>query len=169
MIRNATPRDRDAVVAAMVRYVRATPYGRVLIEPEAHAPQLFDASLETGLCLVDYAGDVLVGCIVLLVNPLMGQVVAEEIGWWHESPRGLLELARVAERQAVQKGVTVLKMSAPAWTDLGQFYRRQGFEELETVWTKVLTNGLDERGHRGSRPRRGLPVIASEEDQRGRP
>lgn len=166
MIRNATRADRDAVVAAMVAYVAATPYGRVLVDPGQHAPVLFDAALEAGIVLVDYDDGDLVGCIVLTVTPFMGQVVAEEIGWWHRSPRQLLELARIAEVQAVQKRATVLKMSAPTWTSLGAFYRRQGFTELETVWTKALNHGLDQRRHRGSRARGRLPVESREENQR---
>lgn len=154
MIRNAHAGDHDAVVGMMVAYVERTPYAEVYVDPAEHASVLFAASLGQGVLLVDEVAGVVMGALVVLVTPYMGSVIAEEVGWWHPSPRVLLELLDVAQCQVVQKGATVLKVSAPSWTSLGRYFKRRGFAPLEVVYTRALTP----HGHaRRSQPQRCRP------------
>ncbi len=72
-----------------------------------------------------------------------GAWVVDEVCWWVEPEhrQGLVgpKLLRSLEQWTRQKGVTTLKMVAPAESpDVGAFYQRVGYTVLETVFYKRL-------------------------------
>lgn len=81
--------------------------------------------------------------IVKLNHPISGKPYAEEIAWWVEpehqgmgSGRMLLERA---EAWARENGCSMVKMVAPAGSDVGHFYEKQGYVVVETAYQKDLT------------------------------
>jgi GNAT superfamily N-acetyltransferase len=81
--------------------------------------------------------------LVAVPNPLSGEVFAEELCWWVEPHRrGALKagpaLLQHAEAWTRAKGITTLKMVAPANTEVGLFYARQGYHAVETAWAKTI-------------------------------
>lgn len=167
-IRQVTEDDFDAVLAYIQRWVSTSVYARVLPDPSTHDEFLLWSAWTNGVALAafDEQGAV-VGTLVAWMHDYMGSVIAEEVAWFAEDRRDLLRLFALAEREAVQKGADVLKMSAPASTDLGAFYARHGYSPLETVFVKVVEHGLGERRHRSGRARSGGAVGLREEKERG--
>jgi GNAT superfamily N-acetyltransferase len=76
-------------------------------------------------------------------HPVSGQDYAEELAWWVEpAHRGSSigpRLLAAAEAWCVQNKLGVLKMVAPAASDVGAFYVRRGYTLVESVYQKVLT------------------------------
>jgi GNAT superfamily N-acetyltransferase len=86
----------------------------------------------------------LVGMLAVIVLPhfITGALCAEEVCWWVEPRyrrRGLgPQLLGVATDWAGQEGATMLKMVAPAGSDVGRFYETVGFTAVETAYQKRL-------------------------------
>lgn len=80
--------------------------------------------------------------IVALPHPLAGGKVAEELAWWVEPEwrQGLLgpKMLREAEAWATRNGAVMVKMVAPAGTDVGEFYERIGYQAVETAYIKSI-------------------------------
>lgn len=80
--------------------------------------------------------------IVVLPHPITGRLYADELAWWVEPRfrRGRIgpTMLKHAEAWARQKGATVLKMVAPAGTDVGRFYEATGYRAVETAYQKRL-------------------------------
>lgn len=82
--------------------------------------------------------------IATLVHPFTGELYGDEIAWWVEPDyraNGTVghKLLCAGEDWARQKGLSVLKMVAPSGSDVGTHYVRRGFELVETVYQKKLT------------------------------
>lgn len=86
----------------------------------------------------------LIGMIGLLPyeHPLSGGYCVEEVAWWVEpaarTARVGLELLAAAETWATRKGATLLKVAAPASSDVGRFLEHRDYQPAETAFVKVL-------------------------------
>lgn len=166
-IRQVVEDDVDAVLAYISRWVASSVYAKVLPDPSQHDGPLLFAALERGVALVavDDAGAV-VGVLVAPIHDYMGSVICEEVAWFADEPRDLLRMFAQLEREAMQKRANVLKVSAPASSDLGAFYARRGYEPLESVHVKVLGHGMGSGRTRGGRPRGRRAGSLREEEER---
>ena len=147
ILREATPADRDQVVALALRFHGATPYAQLLVIERTRVEALFAVALATGVVLVAEAehtaeGGELVAFLALaaLEHTLSGERYAEEIAWWVE-PRyrdGTIgpRLLALAEAWARADGCAFIKMVAPVGTAVGTFYDRRGYHPIETAWMK---------------------------------
>ena len=149
-IREATIDDLPRLIEMSRHFIEQTAYGRLL----APAPGVLEAFVafvqEFGVAIVAEdvgtaaGGPQLVGMIGLLAgpHPATGQIMAEEVAWWVEEPyrKGTIgpRLLHAAEAWASAKSVTVLKMVAPAGSNVGGFYSRHGYDALETAFVKRL-------------------------------
>ena len=71
-----------------------------------------------------------------------GQRYGDEVAWWvepeHRETGAGRKLLGVGEDWARRNGLSVLKMVAPAGSQLGTLYERLGFTEVETAYSKRL-------------------------------
>jgi GNAT superfamily N-acetyltransferase len=111
-------------------------------EPEPLESFIRDlATQEASAVLVveDDAG-ALVGMAVLILvaNPFGGPPWAEEVAYWLDprARRGTsaYKLLGAGEDWARRKGATVLKMVAPAGSQIGKLYEHRGYQPLETTY-----------------------------------
>jgi GNAT superfamily N-acetyltransferase len=148
MIRTATKADQVRVLELVQHFLDTTSYGRILglevgDRPEG-AAQLFDHALEHGVVYLGERSALIVGFIAIaaMIHPLTGIPEGCELAWWMEPEhrRGRLgyKLLGVAEDWTRQKGLRVLKMVAPAGSDVGTFLEHMGYSPVETVFQKVL-------------------------------
>lgn len=70
---------------------------------------------------------------------------AQEMFWWvkeeHRKSRAGIQLLKVFEKWAIAHGARTIQMGTVARINqsrLAEFYKKQGFEESETYYTKVL-------------------------------
>ncbi len=166
-IRQVVEDDVDNVLAYISRWVAQSVYAAILPDPSQHDGPLLFAALARGVALVavDSAG-VVVGVVVAPIHDYMGSTICEEVAMFADDPRDLLRLFALLEREAMQKRANVLKVSAPASTDLGAFYARRGYGPLESVFVKVLDHGMGERRNRSGGARRSRPRRLREEEER---
>jgi hypothetical protein len=166
-IRQVEDDDVDAVLAYIARCVKRSHYAEILTDTSTHDEALMFQALTRGVALAAWKkGTDVVGVIVVPIHAYMGSSIAEEVAWFADDPRDLLRLFALAEREAVQKGANVLKMSAPAGTDLGQFYARHGYRTLETAFVKVVAHGMGERRNRTRRARSSGGFGLRQEEER---
>jgi GNAT superfamily N-acetyltransferase len=98
----------------------------------------------TVLVAVDDSDDTVIGCfpIAAVPNLMTGEPIAEELTWFVDpSHRGLRagpKLLTAAIDWAMARGLKMLKMGAPAGSELGRFYEKHGFQAVETAYFKVL-------------------------------
>jgi GNAT superfamily N-acetyltransferase len=169
-IRQAEPRDRERVVSMAMHFLAATRYGQTFpgFEPSAErVANVFDylaggggvvLVAEAPVNYVERKGvnfemreirPVVMGMIAIASaeDPLSGALYGDEMCWWVEPEfRQLVQgigpkLLRSAEEWARQKGLSVLKMVAPAGSHVGTIYHRRGYVEVETAWSLVLDAG----------------------------
>jgi GNAT superfamily N-acetyltransferase len=147
-IREATEADIFRLIEMTTRFLCSTRYGEWM-KP---TPEQIDAFvvnvMKLGVVLVAEASVpeeqrlYLVGMIgiVLLPYPLTGELHADEIAWWVEPEyRNVTvgpKLLWSAERWATTNGAKVCKMVAPSGTDIGTFYARHDYVEVETIFVK---------------------------------
>lgn len=166
-IRPAEARDRERVVSMAMHFLAATPYGKLFpgLDPIAErVGNVFDyLAGGGGVVLVAEAPvnfvertshgfehreikPVVMGMIAVAAaeDPLTGALYGDEICWWVEPEfRTLVQgigpkLLRSCEEWARQKGLSVLKMVAPAGSQVGTIYHRRGYVEVETAWSLVF-------------------------------
>lgn len=155
-IREAVDTDAADILRMAMAFADSTNYGKLLKPVPAMLEELIDQVMQMGTILVAEDWSIfpvnrkgehereLVGMIALVAmpHPMNGETVAEELAWWVEprSRGGSVgpRLLQAAEQWACKKGIHMLKMVAPAHTDVGEFYRRRGYLEVETAWVKVL-------------------------------
>src|SRR5688572_24041979 len=153
-IREATLDDGLELVSMTTNFFRVSRYGALFpIAPDSIA-DLIVGLLENGVIFVAEetklesiaGGDTWrkVGFLAAVsgAHPLSGQIFAEEVGWWVEPTArhtrlGYKLLGRF-EEWARQKGAVVLKMVAPAESQIGDFYTRHGYTPLETAFVKRI-------------------------------
>ncbi len=143
-VRVATIEDLDELAAMVTAFLEETAYRHVTTgEPDQIRQTL--ASLITGQGRVFIADDDggAVGCIAVLVyrHPVSGGLVGSELIWWvHPDARATRaghRLLRAAEQWATDHDAT--QMQCVAWRGrLEGFYRRLGYQEMETVYIKDL-------------------------------
>lgn len=145
-IRAATLDDVPRLHELVAHFLRSTPYGNLLRAPsEARLFALVEQVLTLGVVLVAEMEDQLVGMIALvaLEHPFSGEPFGDELVWWVEpTHRGHTvgpHLLDMAEAWARSKGLTMLKMVAPAGSNLGSFYERMGYRAVETAYSKPLS------------------------------
>lgn len=148
MIRAGTIGDEDRVLVLVQHFLDATPYGRILGLEVGERPEggrdLYRHALEHGIVWLAERRAEIVGFIAIaaIIHPLTRFPEGCELAWWMEPAhrRGRLGylLLGCAEDWARQKGLPVLKMVAPAGSDVGDFYTRMGYEPVETVFQKRL-------------------------------
>jgi len=143
-IRPALEADLYRVFEMGVSFIVSIPLYAEIFQWEPEALEAFIRDLAAGessevLVVDDGAGD-LVGLSVLILvsNPFGGPPWAEEVAYWLEprARRGTAayKLLGAAEDWARRKGASVLKMVAPAGSQIGKLYEHRGYQPLETTY-----------------------------------
>lgn len=144
VIREATPADRPRLVEMSQHFLDSTPYGKLLRPAPGCIEQIVDLVFEHGQSWVAEVNGAIVGMLGVLVlpHPVTGEDYVDEVAWWVEPEhrRGTVgpRLLTHMERWAVLQGLHMVKMVAPAGTDVGAFYERDGYLALETAYVKVI-------------------------------
>jgi GNAT superfamily N-acetyltransferase len=150
IIRPATMADKARILELGAHFLRTAPYNRYLEPDDEALERFFDLIIglgdERGAILVaetDWGGIFGMLAIVAVPHPMTGAVYADEIAWWVEPGnrgdlRGGPRLLKAAEEWSLARGLKMIKMIAPAGTDVGAFYERLGYVPIETVWGKIL-------------------------------
>jgi len=80
--------------------------------------------------------------IIVALHPVTGRPYADELAWWvnpaHRRGRVGPALLGRGEQWARQMGASMLKMVAPVDTDVGRYYRKHGYDAVETAYVKRL-------------------------------
>lgn len=152
VLRLATTDDKPRLIEMSARFLLGSPYGAffdnqatpdsiaVLIDNVLILGAIIVAEIE----IVDEHRRELVGmlAIVALPHPLTGRKYADEIAWWVEPEHrgGTLgpKMLRAAEDWATRNGANMVKMVAPAGSDVGSFYERIGYSVVETAYIKRI-------------------------------
>jgi GNAT superfamily N-acetyltransferase len=151
MIRKATPADASRLVEMAGHFVEQTRYSTLFRFKPAAVAQLVALVLEHGVIFVAEQDGAIVGMLAALPmeEPIAKTPMLDEMAWWVEPAfrRGSVgpKLLRAAESWAVQKGLRLVKMVAPVGTNVGDYYKRMGYTEVETSWVKKLVSGNDLR------------------------
>jgi GNAT superfamily N-acetyltransferase len=152
VIRAATTSDIADLVPLMEAQIAEHPFG-VLFKGAAGSLEAFLVRvMELGVVIV--VTDRILGrpgdkprifgllAVVALPHHLSGEPYAHEVAFYVEPAlRGTnagIELIRAVEAWACKKTLHVLKMVAPVGGRLEPFYKRQGFEAVETSFIKRL-------------------------------
>lgn len=147
MIREATVEDRDDIVEMAAHFIEQTRYSQVLGAPNREQLWFIVTKVvdELGVILLAEVEGRAVGMLAIaaLAHPFTGELYGDELCWWVEpehrqgsvGPRLLV----AGEEWATRKGLSVLKMVAPAGSDIGMHYERRGYSQVETVYQKTLT------------------------------
>lgn len=145
MIRKARPEDAARICELVGHFITQTSYRDLLPYKPTRIAALVEQSLRIGCILVAEEAGALVGFIAgfPLEEPVAGMRIFDELAWWVEPTHrgGSLvgpKLLRTAEHWAKQKNLQLCKMVAPAGTNVGAFYARMGYTEVETSWIKRL-------------------------------
>lgn len=151
MVRPARAEDRAACVAMAAEFNASTNYREYPASLE-QLDRLFSALTGIGqedealgtILVAEVAGRVVgMACLALVPHLLTGQPYVEEIAWWVQPTHrhGLVgpRLMKAAEEWGVQNHANMIKMVAPCGSDVGRYYRRCGYREVETAFSKVLT------------------------------
>jgi len=144
-VRPATTDDALAIVEMALRFLRETPYGALLGDGN---PLVIGAVLSTllaqGIVLVAERAGIPVGFIAALAmqHPISGRMYGDEVAWWVEpearNGRAGVMLLTALEEWARQEGLSLLKMVAPAESQVGTFLHRRGYDAVETAYQKRL-------------------------------
>jgi GNAT superfamily N-acetyltransferase len=147
-IRKARLEDVDAIVGMvghfMAAKVGAVVYGEVLKFKPAVVTELARLVVERGAMFLAEADGRVVGMIAgCPIEDLIARTpMFDEMVWWVEpdyrkgsaGPR----LLQAVENWSRQKGLRLLKMVAPAGSGVGSYYKRLGYQEVETSFVKRL-------------------------------
>lgn len=143
MIRKATEADVPIIVRMVGHFITAK-YADLLTFKPRRLEELTLRVLEIGCILVAEEDGAVVGFVAgcALEDSVSGIPMLDEMGWWvepgyrHKSvgPRLLQQF----ENWAKQKNLRLVKMVAPAGSNVGAFYKRLGYTEVETAWIKRL-------------------------------
>lgn len=149
-IRLATLDDVEHICAMAAKFLNQSAYGKLFPPAQDAIEVMVGIVLGQGACAVavlerEGQADATVGMLAIVVHPhpFNGKLCAEELAWWVDPlhrKRGVgPQLLAWAEVHATRKGATVLKMSAPAGTSVGNYLEQFGYEPLETAFVRVLT------------------------------
>lgn len=142
MIREATDADIDRIVEMSMHFLAF-----LKIEPDPQQlGQTIGLAFEHGVILLAERQLEVIGmlAVVILPHAFTGKPIADEVAWWvepeHRNGREAYNLLRSAIDWSRQRGVSVLKMVAPAASpEVGAFYERVGFTLVESAYTIDLT------------------------------
>lgn len=144
-IREATLADGPTIIELARHFHADTAYRSVITFEQQPLERLLPLVLEQGVILLaEMEPGRAVGMLVLvaLEHPYTGERFADELAWWVEPElrSGLVgpKLLRAGEAWAQAKKCAILKMIAPAGSRVGVYYRRLGYQEVETTFVKEL-------------------------------
>lgn len=142
-VRTAVPADVDRIAEMGLKFLSTTQYGQIIRGVSVQSMTGFvELLLEIGRIIVVEGKEGLVGmiCLAPAINPMSGESEALELAWWMEpkyrGTRSSYYLVTAAEQWASKKGLTCLKMVAPADSNIGGFYERMGYLKVETMYQK---------------------------------
>lgn len=148
MIRKATHNDVERIVEMvghfMAERVGDTRYGDVLKFKPKVVAKLADLVIDKGIILLAVVDDQVVGMLagVPLEEMIANTPMLDEMVWWVEPAhrKGTVgpRLLKRLEEWSRQKGLRLVKMVAPAGSGVGAFYKKLGYEEVETSYVKRL-------------------------------
>lgn len=145
-IREAQDPDVPRIVE-MIGHFITDRYSHLFDVQPARLEELVGLVRRVGVILVvsrDRAPEELVGFVAgaALQEPIAGIPLLDEMAWWLEPGyrKGRLGhyLLRSFEDWARQKGLSMVKMVAPAGSSVGNYYTRMGYEQVETSYIKRL-------------------------------
>lgn len=144
VIRTATQADGPRLAELAVRFLASTRYGALATSYPQALDDLIALVLQLGVIFVAEVDGRIEAMLAIaaLTHPLTGERYADEQVWWVEpehrhssiGPR----LLNAAEAWAVEQDLAFVKMIAPAGSDVGAYYVRRGYVEIETVFQKQL-------------------------------
>lgn len=144
VIRTATQADGPRLAEMAVRFLASTRYGALASASPSGLDELIAVVLQLGVIFVAEVEGRVAGMLAIaaLTHPLTGERYADEQVWWVEpehrhssiGPR----LLNAAEQWSIENGLAFVKMIAPAGSDVGAYYVRRGYVEVETVYQKQL-------------------------------
>lgn len=144
MIRKATEADTARIVEMVGHFILTTRYAAVLKFRPAVVGELVTLVNRCGVIFVAELEGRVVGMIAAVA---MEELVAktpmlDEMVWWVEPEHraGSIgpKLLGSLEKWARQKGLSMVKMVAPAGSGVGKYYKRLGYEEVESSYMKRL-------------------------------
>lgn len=156
MIRHATTSDLADCVELFEHLIESHPMAGLMGGSRADLGALLLRCMESGTVLVAEAhtdnreqaltwGRIpLIGMLAIFAthHHLSGIAIGHEIAFWVEPEhrKGAVgaKLLHAAEEWACKKSIAVLQIMSPVRSDLGKFYTRAGYEEVETVFLKRL-------------------------------
>lgn len=95
-------------------------------------------------CLAPPSAHKVVGMLALVIvpHPLTGETYVEEVVWWVEPEhrKGIVgpKLLEAAEAWVSTKSVSMVKMVAPAGSEVGTFLERRGYAPVETSFVRLF-------------------------------
>jgi len=158
ILRPASLEELPAVVTLAQHFLAATAYGPllrakpeiihqtatllvsghgVILVAEAEVSHIHHSFLE-GEC--PYTSKQLVAFLAVYAgpHPFSGELVGDELGWWIEPGARGGRLAHKMlgwiERWGRQNGLSVLKLVAPAGSNLGKHYEQRGYTFVESAY-----------------------------------
>jgi N-acetylglutamate synthase-like GNAT family acetyltransferase len=145
MIRPAQIGDAPRIVELVGHFIQQTRYRAIFTFQPAAVETLVVNMLDLGVIFVAETWDAeIVGMVAgfVMTSPIDNAPIAEELAWWVEPShrRSSIgpKLLKAFEAWAREQGAPLVKMVAPAETDVGAYYRRMGYVEVETAWVKRL-------------------------------
>lgn len=163
MIREATVGDKPRLIQMAARFILSSRYQEFLTPQPDRIAALIDQVLAHGVIFVaeeyrrysvaeTFGTEVclsldkdVVGMLALvgpLPHLLTGQPYGEEVAWWVEPEyrNGTIgpRLMHQMECWSRQNGLHMVKMLAPSDSTVGDFYRKCGYQAVETAWVKVF-------------------------------
>lgn len=160
-IRESTVADHVRLALMAGEFLKLTPYGRFFPPDPGRLREMIETVQRVGVILVAELedtdirhnalnaphwrpGELIVGMLALVVvRPAWADHwYGDEVVWWvDQAYRGGAvgpALLEAAERWALAKKATMLKMIAPADSAVGRFLEHQGYTPLETAYLKLL-------------------------------
>lgn len=140
-LRRANVEDLPAVLRMAAAFITSGAYRDVLALNTGCLEALFLQLLDCGVVFLAEVDGQAVGMLAASVgtHPISGEPVAGEVCWWVEPDyRGSVAAVRLliaAQAWARdERGAASFQLIAPAGSELGEFYERLGYREMETTY-----------------------------------
>lgn len=148
-IRDAVPEDVPRIVEMSTRFNASSIYRRLFPTTPERLEELAVLLITDHKLWVAEVDGAVVGMLGLAVVPhiMTGLIYGEEVGWWvepeHRHRSAGPRLMHTMECYVRQNRLHMVKMLAPADSSVGDFYRKCGYQAIETAWIKVFLDGVD--------------------------